>query len=430
MKSHWNVPRHARTLTIPFAISLVALLATSLPSISRAEAASQAKPQPELELALEQAIDLALTRYPDLAVARREVEAAMGATQQAGVLPNPTLSMSIEDTRRATRTTAYQLSQLIELGGKRSSRVKAAQLQEDLNRAQLQARLAQVRASVRAAFWEVLAAQSRMDLSRQSEELAQAALDAAARRVLAGKVSPVEETRARSALSGVAMETSQARQALSAARGRLGALLGTPLEHLPPLAGGLGVPAPAPMPEELAKSIDNAPDTVQAMLEVQRREALVEVERSRAMPDVTVGVGTQRNNELGRHQTLLGVSVPLPVFDRNQGGLREAMARADQARDEAHGRRIRLTTDVQIAAGQLDSARAQALLAEAQLLPDAQRTHEAATQGLSLGKFGFLDVLDAQRTLFQARAQHLKAISDAQRAAAELDALLGQVKQP
>jgi cobalt-zinc-cadmium efflux system outer membrane protein len=150
------------------------------------------------------------------------------------------------------------------------------------------------------------------------------------------------------------------------------------------------------------------------------------VERSRAVPDVTVGVGTQRNNELGRNQTLLGVSIPLPVFDRNQGGLAEAIARADQARDDARGRQLRLTTSVQVAASQLDSARQQALLAEAQLLPDAQRSYEAATQGFALGKFGFLDVLDAQRTLFQARSQHLKALSDAQRAAADLEALLGQ----
>lgn len=423
MKSIWDVRSHARTLTVPFTHSLVAL-AIALPSGAWAQATSVAAPQPELTL--EQAIDLALSRYPDLAVAQREVEAAMGATQQAGVLPNPTLSMSVEDTRRATRTTAYQLSQLIELGGKRSSRVKAAQLLEELNRAQVQGRIGQIRASVRIAFGDLLTAQSRMALARQSDELAQNALDAASKRVAAGKVSPVEETRARLALSGVAMETAQAEQELVAAKNRLGALLGFPPEQLQPLAGELHVPAQAPTPADLAKAIENAPDTVQATLEVRRREALVEVERSRAVPDITVGVGTQRNNDLGRNQTLLGVSFPLPVFDRNQGGLREAIARADQAKDDARGRQLRLTADVQVAAGQLDSARRQVMLAEEQLLPDAKRTYEAATQGFSLGKFGFLDVLDAQRTLFQARSQHLRALSDAQRASAELEALLGQ----
>jgi cobalt-zinc-cadmium efflux system outer membrane protein len=138
-----------------------------------------------------------------------------------------------------------------------------------------------------------------------------------------------------------------------------------------------------------------------------------------------VGLGVQRNNELGRNQALLSVSLPIPVFDRNQGGLKEALALADQARDELAAVRARVSSDVMVASTQLDSARGQALLIEQQMLPDAQRNYEAATTGFSLGKFGFLDVLDAQRTLFQARSQHLRALADAQHAAAELARLLG-----
>lgn len=439
MKCPRDVRPNASTQTLPFVPGLMAL-AIALPALSWAQTATpQAGPPPVLgaastpvastapasKLTLDQAIELALNRHPDLSVARREVEAALGATQQAGVLPNPSLSMSVEDTRKATRTTAYQLSQLIELGGKRSSRVKAAQLMEDLNRAQVQGRIVQIRASVRIGFWDLLTAQSRMELARQSEELAQAAVDAASKRVAAGKVSPVEETRARLALSGVGLESAQAQQDLAAAKSRLGAMLGMAPEQLPQPAGELRAPGQAPAPAELTKYMETAPETVQAELEVKRRDALVEVERSRAVPDVTVGVGMQRNNEMGRNQTLLGVSIPLPVFDRNQGNLREAMARADQARDDARSRQMRLTTDVQVAASQLETARRQVLLAEEKLLPDASRTYEAATQGFALGKFGFLDVLDAQRTLFQARSQHLKALSDAQKAAADLEALLG-----
>jgi cobalt-zinc-cadmium efflux system outer membrane protein len=434
MKCPRGVRRDAGTHTLSFVPGLIAL-AIALPTLSWAQAstppgAPQSTPGAASAgsaptLTLEQAIDLALNRHPDLSVARREVEAALGATQQAGVLPNPSLSMSVEDTRKTTRTTAYQLSQLIELGGKRSSRVKAAQLMEDLNRAQVQGRVVQIRASVRTGFWDLLAAQSRMDLARQSEELAQAAVDAASKRVAAGKVSPVEETRARLALSGVGLETAQAQQDLVAAKSRLGAMLGIAPEQLPQPAGELRAPGQAPTPSELTRYMTTAPETVQSELEVKRRDALVEVERSRAVPDVTVGVGMQRNNEMGRNQTLLGVSIPLPVFDRNQGNLREAIARADQARDDARSRQMRLMTDVQVAAGQLETARRQVFLAEEKLLPDASRTYEAATQGFALGKFGFLDVLDAQRTLFQARSQHLKALSDAQKAAADLESLLG-----
>ncbi len=435
MEISWSVRLRACALTIPFACSLL-VLAADLTSTVRAQGLSATNAAAEplaaaplakagAPLSLEQAVELALGRHPDLAMARREVEAAMGATEQAGVLPNPSLSVSAEDTRKATRTTAYQLNQLIELGGKRSSRVQAAQLLEELNRAQLQGRVLQVRARVRAAFGDALAARSRLLLAQQSDELAQAALDAASKRVAAGKVSPVEETRARVALSGVAMETAQAQQELMAANGRLAGLIGLPAEQLPELVGSILTPAQAPTQAELAQLVESAPDLVQAAIEVKRRDALVEVERSKAVPDVTLGVGRQRNNEMGQDQTLLSLAVPLPLFDRNQGNLREAIARADQARDDARGRKLRLMTEVQIAASRLDNARQQALLAQERLLPDATRTLEASTQGFSLGKFGFLDVLDAQRTLFQARAQHLRALSDAQQAASDLEALLG-----
>ncbi|MFZ5520657.1 MAG: TolC family protein [Pseudomonadota bacterium] len=377
-------------------------------------------------LTLAQAIEQALANHPDLAAARHDVEAARGATDQAGLLPNPELAASVEDTRRATRTTAIQINQRLELGGKRGARVEAARLAQDAAEARLDARRAGVRADVQTAYWEVMTGQERLDLARQSRLSALQAVDAASKRVTAGKVSPVEETRARLALSSVDVEAAQAEQELQAARAKLGVLVGLPNPQvlnvpvaLDALGGGLGE-------QEMARRLEQAPDILLARLEVRRRESVVELERSRAVPDVTVGFGTQRNNELGRNQTLLGLSVPLPLFDRNQGNLREALARADQSREELLSTQRRVAADVRIALSQLDNARRQALLVERQMLPDAQRTYDAAREGFSLGKFGFLDVLDAQRTLFQARALHLRALSDTLRAAAEIDRLTGE----
>lgn len=405
-----------KPLLHPFLL-LAALLAT-------ATHAQAADPPATASLTLDQAVELALARHPELSAARHELDAARGASEQAGLPPNPELEASVEDTHRATRVTALQLRQRLELGGKRAARVQAAQAGEAIAALQLDARGAGLRASVQAAYWELQSAQARRELARQSQDLARQASDAAARRVNAGKVSPIEETRAQLALSGVALEGMQAEQDWLAARARLAALLGHGPQELPALSGSSPLP-PALKPEELEPRLDTAPELLLARLELQRREATVELERSKAVPDVTVGIGAQRDNELRRTQALLGVALPLPVFDRNQGSLREALARADQARDELAAVRLRLLSEVQAQAAQLDAARSQALLVQQRMLPDAQRTYEAATLGFSLGKFGFLDVLDAQRTLFQARAQHLRALADAQRAACELQRRLG-----
>ena len=111
--------------------------------------------------------------------------------------------------------------------------------------------------------------------------------------------------------------------------------------------------------------------------------------------------------------------------DRNQGNLLEALRREDKSRDELAAADIQLKSAVAQAWGRLDTADVQARTLRDQVLPGAQSAYDAATKGFELGKFNFIDVLDAQRTLFQAKAQYLRAHGEAHRAAADIDRLLG-----
>ena len=155
-------------------------------------------------------LELALGANPELSAASRELEALDATITQAHVRPNPELSTLFEGTRPATRTTTLQLNQPIELGGKRGARIEAAERGRDAASLELDAKRAEIRAAVRAAFFDVLVAQERLRLAQASVELAQRATAAAARRVTAGKVSPVEETRARVAEAGVRVEFAMA----------------------------------------------------------------------------------------------------------------------------------------------------------------------------------------------------------------------------
>lgn len=143
------------------------------------------------------------------------------------------------------------------------------------------------------------------------------------------------------------------------------------------------------------------------------------------MPDVTVSLGMNRIEAPGRNQAMVGVSVPLPVFDRNQGNLLEAQRRADKARDELAGTEARLGTELALAVERLATARQEAESLQQDILPGAQSAYAAATTGFEYGKFGFLDVLDAQRVLLQARSHYLRAVSEAHRAGADIERILG-----
>ncbi|MFG6489306.1 TolC family protein [Roseateles sp. BYS78W] len=380
-------------------------------------------------MTLAEAQRLALTHNPDLAHARLELQAQQGAEQQAGARPNPELGMLLEDTRRATRTTTLQLSQAIELGGKREARQAAAAQAREQAAVALAARQAELRAGVAAAFFDLIAAQEQQRLAASSLMLAHSAAAAADKRLQAGKVPPLELAKARVAEAGARAELAQADNGQLLARSRLAALLGQPLQAMTPADGdATALPVP-PDDRRLGEWMAEAPALRLAQLDIARRQALTETERARRVPDVTVTVGAKRDAELGRTQAVVGFSLPLPVADRNQGALLEALRREDQAREALTAATLKLHTDVAEAASRLGLNRDQALLLRNDALPTAQAAYDAALKGYELGKFAFLDVLDAQRTLFQLRRQQLQASAEAHRAAADLDRLLGRSTQ-
>jgi cobalt-zinc-cadmium efflux system outer membrane protein len=400
-----------------------------MPALSQAQPTSAMTASPVAQstgpLTLTAALDLALAANPELAAAAREVDASDGAVRQAGIIPNPDLAAVVEDRDKATRTTTVQLNQPIELGGKRSSRVTAAERGRDAAQAELAAKRAGIRAMVVSSFYEVLSAQERLRLARASVELAQRATTTASKRVMAGKVSPVEETKARVAESGVRIELSQAVSELANARRRLSATWGSNQPVFERADGQVDAIPPAASLPDLIRRLEQSPSIARARIEVERRHALVQVERSRQYPNVTVSVGAKREEQLGRSQAILGLSVPLPLFDRNQGNVQEALSRTDKARDELAATEVRLGNELAQWHERLMTARTEADLLQREVLPGAQSAYDAAVKGFEFGKFGFLDVLDAQRTLFQARSQFLRTLSEAHRASAEIERLVG-----
>lgn len=382
-------------------------------------------------LSLDQALAAALAQHPDLRASQMESEAAGAATQQAAAWQNPELATLVEDTRRATRSTTIQLNQPVELGGKREARLGVARAAEGAADVEAAVRRAQVGADLRLAFHAAAVAQERVRLSEELARLATQAREGADRRVQAGKVSPVEALKAQvaeaQALSAVAVAQGEQRATVARLRQAMGepTELATSTKTLVVEADLARLPSAdrwRPLPLQLSAS----PLVAQAQQEVSRRQALAEVERARRTPDLTVSLGARRDAEAGRNQAILGVSWVLPLFDRNQGAIVEASRREDKARIDSEALRARIGAQAEQALSQLSSALVQAQTLRERVLPAARQAFAASTRGFELGKFGFLDVLDAQRTLFEAETQALSAAAQAFEADAHLHALLGE----
>jgi cobalt-zinc-cadmium efflux system outer membrane protein len=403
----------------------VALLLVTLSSHAAVSAETVEKTNP---LTLELALGLAMRANPIIAAAEREREAIEGIRTQAAIRPNPSISTSIQDTRSNTRQIYLQLNQEIELGNKREARIDAADAFYKKSSSELDRKKAEIHANVIAAFYEVLAAQERLKLSKSSLDVANLALDVAAKRVKAGKSSPIEETKSKIAESTAKIEFNQATSQLNSARKRLSALWGNPspvferaegdVENIPSLSGIA----------DLSASLENSPAISLARLEINARDGMTKIERSKATPNITISAGVVNNQELGGHnQALLGLSVPIPVFDRNQGNLQEAVSRQYKAQDELVALRSQLEAFLATQYERLNAARQTSQSLRNEILPGAQSAFDAANKGFSAGKFSFLDVLDAQRTLFQAKSQYIQALIDAHQSVAEIERILGDV---
>jgi cobalt-zinc-cadmium efflux system outer membrane protein len=379
---------------------------------------------------LPEAVARALAHSPEISIASREVEATGGLVRQAGVIPNPELAYLVEDLKKETRTTTIQINQPIELGGKRSARVAAAERTADIARSALQTKRIDVRTRVIAAFYAALSAQERYKLAKDTFALADKAMTIAAKRVAAGKVSPLEETRARIARADARVELAQSATESANARGALASLWGARQPDFDAVDGAVSELPAVPTWDRLASQLPDAPDLAQARIELERRRALVSVERTKRIGDITLTVGNKRDETLGRDQTVVGFSIPLPIFDRNQGNLQEALSREGQAEDELNATAVRTETALSQAYQHLKSAHEEAQLYQTEVLPDATTAYNAATKGFEYGKFSFLDVLDAQRTLCQAKSQYLRALSSAHSAAADIERLIGADRLP
>jgi len=393
-----------------------------------------AQPAPIVaSLDLAEAIRLALAQ-PAVRAAAHDAAAGAALLDQAGRYPNPELSWLREGQQSGSRTTTAQISQTIELGGKRQARLALAQGEAALARAELAARRRDTRAEVIAAYYAVLVAARQQQVAQDLAGLARQGVDVAARRVAAGTVSPIDATKARLAALDAATELTRAGAELRMARTRLGALTGRPADAVAPAAAidaDTALPALAPLATLLARSAEarDAGALGRARGRLAAQEAQTGVERAARIPDLTLTLGTQRDDQAGRRQAVFGVALPLPLFDRNQGRLTAALRRGDKARDELEAARIELASGLADAHARYGAAREEAALLQAEVIPGARDAWDLTLKGFEAGKFAFLDVLDAQRTWFQARSRHAAALLAAWRAYADIERLAGAVQE-
>lgn len=405
-----------------------------LPENTKANVAPAAQPnEPTSTITLRDAVALALVNSPKLKAYSMEIRAAEARKLQAGLLPNPEIEMEVEGfggtgerTSFDSSETTIQIGQLIELADKRSKRKHFATLEENLAELDFKSKRLDVMSDVAGAFVDVVAAQEQLSLSRELVNLSEKAYNTVAERVKAGQDSPIEETKAKIALSNTRIEFEMAGKKLVSARYQLAATWGSPNPTFEKAAGGFYDVLPVPSFEEQAGLISQNPDIARWPTEKNRRRAALELEKAKAVSDIKLGGGMQYFSEGDNSAFIVGLSIPFPLFDRNQGNIREAIYMLAKTEEN----RIAVETDLRAALAEasteLSSSFSEINIIRNDILPLAKSAFDAAGQGYRQGKFEYLVVLDAQRTFFEVRARYIKALADYHKTKADVERLVGR----
>ncbi|UCE47470.1 MAG: TolC family protein [Phycisphaerales bacterium] len=389
--------------------------------------------EPTGVITLDQALALALEHSPELKAFSLDVSAAEARRVQAGLGPNPTLAVQSEEAVGEGDRSGFdgaesslKISQRIEMGQKRDKRSTLASMEKELAKWDYKAKRLDVKKQVTEAFIALLKWQKKLALAQEVVRIAEQAHNAVAQRVEAGRDSPIEKTKSSVALATARIEPQRARLALESAKKRLAATWGSKVARFDSVVGEFDNTAPVPSSAELGGLVRQNPDVARWDAEMQKSRAALELEKSRAVSDITLSGGWQYFNETDDSAAVFGLSIPLAVSDRNQGGIRRAMYLLAKAQQSSKAAEVKALAALEEAAQRLAGAYAEATALEDDVLRGAKVSFDAVSEGYRDGKFDYLQVLDAQRTLFETRSRYVESLTAYHMAKADIERLIGQ----
>jgi cobalt-zinc-cadmium efflux system outer membrane protein len=384
------------------------------------------------DLTLADALAATLLHSPELDAASAAVREQEARALQAGLWPNPDLRLEAENIGGSgdfagveSAESTLRLSQLVELGGKRAARVALAERQRDAAALDVELQRDAVLARTAQAFVGVLAAQAQValaeDVRRQTEEAA----SAVGALTDAGAAPTTDAMRAGLVRDETELLRIRRDHELAAARAELDVQWAGAGPVYDRAAGDLSVIHPPQALPALLARLDANPSLARWGRELAAREANIDVQQARAIPDLLLTAGPRYFSDTDEVAAVVEVGLPLPLFDRAQGDIAEARARLAQGEAERRQADASLRSAVARAHAAQAAAYGQAVALRDRLLPAAEAARTASRDAYRRGALPLDELHDAQRALFDLRGREIEALAGYHQATAELERLLG-----
>ncbi len=399
--------------------------------------------QPPRALAVDEWVTLALANNPELGAARAELEAAAARVQQAGLRPNPMLDLGGQKAISPDNNLSVGLTLPLDLNGRKEGRVGVAEREVEVRRAQIAERERRLRADVRMKAGEVLAARRTLGVTDELVGANRQALTLVEERVRQGAAPALEENLMRVEVNrleaGRLMQASRAEVAML----QLKALAGTLPDEPWDVRGDLSSPPlPPARADALGRSVEQRPDVRAARAEVAVAQAKVRKEQAEGRWDASVNVGYQRQDfgfalrgltDSGAtrqiqdvfHYFGAGLSITLPVRNRNEGNVAAANAEATAAERRREFSELIARQEVAAALAHDEAARRTVELYERGVRGVARANVDVVRQSYGLGRATLLDVIAEQRRYIEVENGYTDVLRQAWDAGVDVERAIG-----
>ena len=384
-------------------------------------------------LTLSEAFARVLSDNPELAMYPYDIRAAEARALQAGFRPNPQVSFEIENiagngefSGTDSMETTLALSQVIEMGGKRPLRRDVGQWRRQTIERDYELARLDILSAAASRYLEVAQTQRLLAFARQVVDFTRTAENVAQQRFNAGSASRAELSRARTDFMQAKLAVSNLTVRLTNARRRLASLWGETSVDFNNVEAEIFALPPTPEFASIQLQLEQAPQLQRFMTLERLRQAELDLAIARGRQDIEVGAGIKRVEGTGNTGLVFSFSMPLGVFNQNQGNITSARENLTKLDLEEKATRVKVFMELRNAFAQLEQARERVTLLRKQILPEAQQALMLIQEGYGDGRFSYLELVEARRQLLSFETEAVSAATDFHQTLITLETLTGQ----
>jgi len=373
-----------------------------------------------------------LAYAPSLQVAETEVKIKDAEKIQAGLMPNPLADIEIENIWGSglyqgwdAAQITYSLWQTIELGGKRRARRNFAATQTGMAYWEAEITRQNLRYELVTAFIETYKAQENIKIARERLSILEKTLEIVEAQVKAGKVSPIHRRRSLITLKSAEVALREADSQFIQAKRKLSSIWGAICPDFETVDFNFFEYGSPISLCDLAPGFFNSPDMLKWSQESFAASQNLKLQQANRIPDITLRAGYRQHNETDDYSFVIEAQIPLPIFNQNQGNIAKARLGINQSFSKREEIMRSLREKIALIHEQLNAAFDKAELIQNGVLAEATETLNLTQEGYQKGKLQYLDLLDAQRTLFEIQEQYIDILTVYHFKKAEMERWIG-----